>query len=117
MIGRVEIVQGLVFACEEPGTQEAADWFSRASAASIAMPYLREAVATTAQRVGLVGVTMPLFVSGPSRPASSSPTADALPVQIPVVRVGWPCVAEVVASAGQAQQAGHLAEAAERPAP
>lgn len=66
-IGSVEVVLVTLFGANPQPSPAAAEQFARTSAATIAMPYLREAVASAALRVGFPGVTMPLYIAMPSQ--------------------------------------------------
>lgn len=64
-IGRVEVAAVVVTSSTAPADEAIIGQFSSTSAAMMAFPFLREAVASTAQRIGFPGVVMPIVRAEP----------------------------------------------------
>lgn len=65
-VARVEVAAVLITASSSPSDEPTVARFAGTSGAMMAFPFLREAIATTAQRIGLPGVMMPIIRTTPA---------------------------------------------------
>jgi preprotein translocase subunit SecB len=70
-VARVEVAAVLVTESTSPSDEATVAQFAGTSGAMIAFPFLREAIATTAQRIGYPGVLMPIIRTNPDAPSDS----------------------------------------------
>ena len=76
-VAKVEVAAVLVTVSSAPSDEAAVARFAGTSGAMMAFPFLREATATTAQRIGFPGVMMPIIRATPATSSDEAHNGEA----------------------------------------